>query len=340
MPRMDQAPPQKSLIKLLLIADGKVGKSHFAGEAAKFFKTLYIDGDVAIPTLNKLPMEARKNMYLLPAHDSILGGSRDTLFCNIMQEFTSVIKFRWNDTHSRLARMKDEGDIWEITPGKMDESCLLVLDSWTALVESLMLKVAIEAGVDIKTATTNEMRPVYQGSAQLATAFLQVIRAMPCHVIVLAHPDEYQHKVAPPGRKVGEVKEKDMLIDWTKMIAKSTSRPQALLMAKYFTDVAWMEVSPTGTRKLDFRIRDSRVGGGHFDGFEDTDKYSFPNLVRAIGGTVPDGSQSIDSWLRILTPEEVAAPVVNKVLEGGDKGQIQTASGMSSIFAGKKAATA
>jgi hypothetical protein len=65
MPRMDQAPPQKSLIKLLLIADGKVGKSHFAGEAAKFFKTLYIDGDVAIPTLNKLPMEAAQEYVSL-----------------------------------------------------------------------------------------------------------------------------------------------------------------------------------------------------------------------------------------------------------------------------------
>jgi hypothetical protein len=280
MPRMDQSTGEKKLIKLLLIADGKVGKSRFAGEAAKHFNTLYIDGDVAIPTLSQLPTEVKKNLYLLPMHDTILGGARDTSFCDAMQEFTTTIKFRWNDTESRLAKMKDTGTIWELCPSKMGQNDLLVIDSWTSLVESLMLKCAIANGVDLTSATTNEMRPVYQSAGNLATSFLQIVRALQCHVIVLGHPDEYQHKIAPPGRKVEQIKEKDMLIDWTKMIAKSTSRPQALQMPKYFTDVAWMDVSPTGTRKLDFRVRDGRVGGGHFDGYEDTDKYSFANLVR------------------------------------------------------------
>lgn len=336
MPRMDQSPPDKKLIKLLLIADGKVGKSRFAGEAAKFFNTLYLDGDVAIPTLSQLPIEAKRNLYLLPMHDTILGGARDTNFCDTMQEFCSTIKFRWNDTESRLAKPKDAGTLWEITPGKMGPNDLLILDSWTALVESLTLKVAIAAGVDLTTATTNEMRPVYQGGANLATSFLQIIRALQCHVIVLGHPDEYQHKVAPPGRKVEQIKEKDMLIDWTKMIAKSTSRPQALQMPKYFTDVAWMDVSPTGTRKLDFRVKDSRVGGGHFSGYEDTEKYSFANLVKEIGGELPT-ELNPDNWLKVLTPAEVV-PMENKVLEGGDAGEVKST--MTSMFAGKKAAGA
>jgi hypothetical protein len=337
MPRMDQSPPDKKLIKLLLVADGKVGKTRFAGEAAAAgFKTLFIDGDVATPTLSQLPKDAQKNIYLLPAHDSIEGGSRDTRFCDLIQAFTTSIKFRWNDTHCRIAKMKDDGEIWEITPSKMDENCLLVLDSWTALVESIKLKAAISNSVNLIDATLNEMRPVYQVSANIATALLQVIRAMPCHVIVCAHPDEYQHRVAPPGRKMSDVKEKDMLIDWTKMVPMSTSRPQSLNMAKYFTDVAWMEVSPTGTRKLDFRTKDTRIAGGHFDGFEDTVKYSFAELVKIIGGTIPRGDTSIESWLKILTPEETAPPE-NKVLEGGDTGAVKT---MAGIFGAKAAATA
>jgi len=135
---------------------------------------------------------------------------------------------------------------------------------------------------------------------------------------------------------MSDVKEKDMLIDWTKMVPMSTSRPQSLNMAKYFTDVAWMEVSPTGTRKLDFRTKDTRIAGGHFDGFEDTVKYSFAELVKIIGGKAPQADASIDHWLRILTPEETA-PVESKVLEGGDTGKVEAPS-MKNIFGKQPAA--
>lgn len=341
MPRMDQATSEKKLVKLLLIGDGKAGKSRLAGEAAAAgFKLLYLDGDVATPTLSQLSDKAKQNIYLLPAHDSISGGSRDTRFCDLVQNFTTNIKFKWNDSQSRLARVNDKGDeIWEITPSLMDENCIFILDSWTALVESIMLKAAMANSVDLRdtSLTMHEMRPVYQVSANIATSILQVIRSMPCHVIVIGHPDEYQHKVAPDGRKVGDVKEKDMVVDWTKMVCKSTSRPHSLQMAKYFTDVAWLEVSPTGTRKLDFRVKPSRIGGGHFEGYEDTEKYSIPNLIKQIGGITPKPDYSIESWLKILPPAEADEPVESKVLEGGETGKV---TGMTSIFASKKAATA
>jgi hypothetical protein len=332
--------PEKNLIKLLLIGDGKVGKSYFAGSAAAAgFHVLYIDGDVATPTLMQLDAKAKKNIFLLGCHDTILGGARDHRFINLMTEFTSTITFKWNDTQGRLAKPSDKTDeIWQIFPAKMDQNCILILDSWTSLVESIMLKAAIANSVNLQDATTNEMRPVYQSSANIATALLQVIRALPCHCIVIGHPDEYQHKVSPDGRKVGDVKEKGLVIEWTKMIAKSTSRPQALQMPKYFTDVAWMETSPTGTRKLDFRVKASRVSGGHFSGFEDTDKYSFANLIKEIGGKVPDGSQPFDHWLKILTPEEAAATPENKVLEGGNAGKVVGIAGIAGL--GKKAANA
>jgi hypothetical protein len=339
MPRMDQPLQSKSLIKLLLVGDGKVGKSRFAGEAAAAgFKTLYIDGDVAIPTLNQLPQKAKDNIYLLPAHDTISNGQRDTRFCDLIQAFTTNIKFRWNDTESRIARPNDTGEIWEIQPSLMDESCILVIDSWTALCESIALKAAVANGVMLTDATMNEMRPVYQVSGNIAKSMLQVIRAMPCHVIVCAHPDEYQHKVAPPGRKLADIKEKDMVIDWTKMVPMSTSRPQSLNMAKYFTDVAWIEVSPTGVRKLDFRTKDTRVAGGHFDGFEDTVKYAFAELVKIIGGQIPGPDTNVDRWLKVLTPEE-AAPPAPKVLQGGETGQVKT-NGMAGLFSKKDAAPA
>lgn len=340
MPRMDLAPPEKKLIKLLLIGDGKVGKSHFAGMvAAAGFNVLYFDGDVGTPTLSKLPTEAKKNLYLIPCADTMMGGMRDTKMIDTITELTTNIKFRWNDTLGRIAKAKDTEEIWEITPSKMDETCVMVWDSWTSLIESIMLKCAISNSVDLTDAKLSEMRDVYRSAGGIATSLMQVIRSLPCHIIVLGHPDEYEHRVSPDGKKVRDINEKDMIVEWTKMIAKSTSRPHSLQMPKYFTDVAWMEASPTGTRKLDFRVKATRVSGGHFDGFEDTDKYSFVNLVREIGGFIPDpkAPASIDSWLNII-PAGEAKPVESKVLEGGETGAVKS-TGIGGIF-GKKAATA
>jgi hypothetical protein len=339
MPRMDQAPSEKKLIKALIIADGKVGKTRFAGMAAAAgFNVLYFDGDVGTPTLSQLPMEAKRNLYLLPVHDTITGGSRDSRFIETIEQFSSNIEFRWNDTQSRMASAKDKTDtIWKIQPAKMDENCIMVWDSWTSLTESIQLRSAIAEGIDLTDSTLADMRAVYRGSGLKATQMLQIVRSMPCHVIVLAHPDEYEHRVAPDGKRIRDINEKDMIIEWTKMIAKSTSRPHALQMPKYFTDVAWMEVSPTGIRKLDFRAKATRISGGHFSDIKDVDEYSFANLVKEIGGLVPDPAKpaSVDSWLTIVPPGE-AEPVEQKVLGGGETGQVK----MTSIFGAKKEPTA
>lgn len=340
MPRMDQAPSEKKLIKLLLIADGKVGKTRFAGMAAAAgFNVLYMDGDVGTPTLSQLPIEAKRSLYLLPMHDTIIGGTRDSRFIESFEAFASNIHFRWNDDKSRVASAKDKIDtIWDIQPAKLDESCVVVVDSWTSLTESMMLRCAIANSVDLGDAELKEMRDVYRGSGQKATQVLQLIRALPCHVIVLGHPDEYEHRVSPDGKRIRDVNEKDMIIEWTKMLAKSTSRPHGLQMPKYFTDVAWMEVSPTGIRKVDFRAKATRISGGHFSDIKDVEEYSFANLVKEIGGFIPtpDKPASVDSWLTIIPPGE-EAPVENKILGGGETGQVK----MTSIFGGKKeAATA
>lgn len=327
MPRMDQAPPDERLVKLMLIGDGKIGKSFFAGMAANDgFNVLYLNGDVATQTLSLLPIEAQRRIYMMNLADTIMGGVRDTKFIDSMQAFTSQITVRWNDDLQRIASRNDKTNtIWEIKPGKLDHNTVLVIDAWTGLVESIMQQAALANGVDLANASTTQMRPVYQSSGLKATAMLQIIRAVKCHVIVICHPDEYQHKTAPEGKRVQDVKENDMVIDWTKMIPKSTSRPHGLQMAKYFTDVAWMEMSPSGKeRRLNFTVKADRISGGHFDGTKSTEEYSFANLVRKIGGHVPDPNHTppIDGWLTIVEPGE-AADAEAKVLDGTTESEVK-----------------
>lgn len=343
---MDQDSNDQRLIKMLLTAEAKMGKTHYAAQAAAAgFNVLMLDGDGGAATVARLPLETRRNIYLLNCGDQLVAGLRDSRFQDTIREFTSMAKFRWNDTAGRIATRNDrEGEIWQIEPAKIDHTCVLILDAWTGYVESLQLKCAREVGVDIQTATTQQMRPVYQMSGLRATALLQMFRAARCHVICIAHADEYQHTKAPDGKTVSGVKEGEREILWTKRIPKSTSRPHGLQMAKYFTDSPWMALSGSGKRQLDFRTQAERVGGGHFDGIKSVEEYSFANLVKEIGGHVPSPAKpaSTDSWLTIIdAATQVDAPP--KVLDGTKSTPLSGASppkGFSGLGFAKKAVTA
>lgn len=333
MPRMDQTPPTKRLVKLMIIGDGKIGKTHYAGMAALAgFNVFYINGDVATQTLATLPPEVQRRIYMMEMGDTVGGGIRDPKFIRCMKEFTSQITVRWDDTRQDVAKRSiKDSVVWEIKPGRFDENVVLVVDSWTALVESMAQEAAIANSLDLATAKSSQMRAVYQSTGARGTAILQILRAVNCHVILICHPDEYQHKTAPEGKRMQDIKEEDMIVDWTKMIPKSSSRPHGMLMSKYLTDVAWMEVSPSGKeRRLNFRLRNDRISGGHFDDLKSVEEYSFANLVKQIGGTIPDGKQPIDHWLKIIEPgEQVEAEP--QILDGTQKTEVK-APGMTSLF--------
>jgi hypothetical protein len=314
MPRMGESTTEHALVKALIIGDGKCGKTDWAVRAAKAgFNLLYLDGDVARATVGDMISEGRltkeeaNRIYLLACGDTTTGGQREAAFYETVNNLHNTAVFRWNDTLNREAKHSDkDSEIWEIRPGRLDHRSVLVYDSWTSLTESIMLRSAMSNSVNIAEATTSEMRPVYQSSGLKATEFMRFIRAMPCHVIVIAHPDEYQHKTAPEGKKIGQVKETELILDWTKLIPKSTSKPHSMQMAKYFTDVLWMGVNATGTEFLvDARMSDSKLSGGHWKERKNTDEYSFANLVKKIGGTLPEPHEP--SWIKIITPEEIQA---------------------------------
>lgn len=341
MPRMDDDERKNesdSLCKLLLIGDGKVGKTHYAGMAAACgLNVLYFDGDVGRPTLRTLPKEVRSRIYALDCADTLMAGQKDSRFLDTMLEFIKSSKFRWNDSQSRLFKRTDpEGDVlWEISPAKMDHTCVFVLDSWTGLSESMMTAAAGANSVDLLDATTSQMRPVYQSAGIKSMQILQAIRSMRCHVIVLAHPDEFAHTVKPPGKKVGDIKETDLVVDWTKLIPKSTSKPNSLQMGKYFTDIAWAVFNPAGTeRQLDFRPKESQMSGGHFTERKSQDEYSFGNLVKQLGGAINPKGEPVDHWLVETiqgAPAAANTPAPNKILDGTQQTPVKSA-GMASFM--------
>ena len=309
--RMDRAnqddqSSQLSLAKLLLIGDGKIGKTWFAALAALHgFNVLYLDGDVGAQTIlhKDFPMKAREHIYLLNLGDRLVNGLMEHYFRDNFISFTTKPRFVWDDTRNlEVSRTLDvsESEVWEIYPGRLDANWILVLDSWTALTNSCKLWAARKAGVDLGNTDTPAMRPVYQGAGNVLTLFLSMIqKGLRCHIIVIAHPDEYAKYERPTGIKVSAQREQDNKLLWTKLVPLSSSKPHSMTMAKYFTDVAWMEATAAGHRMIDYRLTDEKICGGHFNERKSPDEYSFANLVRQIGGTVPETHAPIDNVIKI-----------------------------------------
>lgn len=321
MPRADQMPTTSIFAHPLVIGVEKSGKTDWAMKAAEAgFNVLYLDGDVAGQTLNDQSPEAKKRIFYMDFSDDLAGGKNDPHFINHMADFMGTSKFVWNDSKQSkfsLRNYDDTDEVWELRPGMLDWRWVLVIDSWTTLSYSGMVSKALDLGVDLGDVEKIN-REIYAGVGNRLTNMATIIQKMKCHVIVIGHPAEYQKKKMPDRSTQREVKELDQIIEWTRMIPKSHSNPHGLTMGKYFTDVGWMDVTRGGTRKLSFKLDVDRSSGGHLNSEGDPrGSHSFAELVKAIGGAVPDPSrpEDIDSVLTIHGPGQYqvaakATPVI------------------------------
>jgi hypothetical protein len=316
-----------STVKLLLIADTKAGKTDWAMRAAEAgFNVLFIDGDVAIQTIldkkRGLSKEALKRLFYLPVHDYVdAKGEYVPFFAKFFVDFTTQGVFTWNDTQGRVFDRKtyaqefsetqhqDEvpavvgGDvIWQIRPSLIGPDTVIIMDSYTNMIHSLQQWKAADLGVDILEIEKME-RDMYTGTAHKATQFLHLLRTLRSHVIVIAHPREYRKMSVPKGSS-GAVAERDMKVEWTRMVPMSTSNPHALTVGKNFSDIGWIDVTGAGTRYIDFRPNDNRIVGGHTQERHNADEFQFKHLVESVGGVIPTPTEGDPAWLTRYGPGE------------------------------------
>ena len=233
-------------------------------------------------------------------------------------EFCTSGVLTWNDSKQRIfdrntyesnADVDEEGnrtvhggdEVWQLRPAALGPDTVIILDSWTTLITSLQQWKAADLNIDLLDVEKIE-RDMYTGTAHKATQFLQLLRGLRCNLIVIGHPREYQKKSPPAGSK-GQVAEKDMKLDWSKMVPVSTSNPHALTMGKNFSDIGWVEVNAMGARTIDFKPTNERVIGGHLAIKGPVKELSFAHLVEQIGGQIPTDA-SADAWLTQFAPGE------------------------------------
>lgn len=321
MPRADNIPPSMGLLKALIIGDPKSGKTDWTARAAEAgFNVLYMDGDVGTQTIAGLSPEAKSRIFIMDVSDKLVGDQFDPRMIQCVADFMTSSKLLWNDNKQQVySSQRDEhnedgtarDEIWEFRPSRFDHNWVWAIDSWTTLAYSGMLAKANEQGVSLADIEKVE-RSIYQGVGNRLTNMLATIQKAPCHVVVIGHPRQFEKTRAPEGKSQREIKEIDRIVEWTKMVPASSSNPHGLTMGKFFTDIGWMDVTKMGKRELNFKLDGGRSSGGHLDSKGDPrDTHSFANLVRQIGGTIPDGTQGLGQGL-IIHPAGTFVPAVKK----------------------------
>lgn len=343
-----------SLLKLLLIGDTKAGKTDWAMRVAEAgFNVLYLDGDVALQTIldrkRGLSPAALSRVNYINCSDYVdAKGNYVPFMAKFFVEFSTSGVLTWNDTKGRLfdratyERVIDESDpenpkvvggdvIWQIRPAAIGPDTVLIMDSWTTLVTSIQQWKAADLGIDLLDIEKLE-RDMYTGTGHKATQFLQLMRALRCHLIVIGHPREYQKRSPPAGSK-GQVAERDLKLDWSRMVPMSTSNPHALTMGKNFSDIGWIDVSAMGTRTIDFKASNERVIGGHLNDKKNVDEFSCAQLIEQIGGQIPSSGDT-SSWLTRYGPGEFQiAGSASKPLTGSSAATATQVKGLSGFAA-------
>lgn len=348
MPRGDQMAdrPELTLAHLLLLAEEKAGKTDWALRAAESgFNVLMLDGDVAAQRIADLTAPAKSRVYYMDVSDSFVGDV-DPRMIQTVADFMVATRFLWNDTTQReYSRSKDPHDpesgaclheIWEIRPGKLDHTWVLIIDSWTTL--SYSATVAKAQDMDVSVADVEKIEQnIYQGVGNRLTNIAITQQKARCHTIITGHPSQYEKRKNPSGRTVQETKQKEQIIEWTKMVPKSSSNPHGFGLGKFFSDIGWIDVDRSGKRTINFMKTSDRTSGGALNTKGDPRvDHRFEDVVRKIGGQVPDGKQGPGEAL-VIHPAGTYIPVAKAAPLGIKSAQSKASE--SSISVDAKPAT-
>lgn len=313
MPRGNNMPPSLALIHAMILAEEKAGKTTWLLEAAEAgFNVLLLDGDVAQQRINDLSPGAKSRVFYMNVQDELVGRVNPKMI-QIVADFFVSTTFLWNDTKQAMySRVSDPHDpesgacldeVWVIKPGKLDHTWVLGVDSWSTLSYSAMLAKAESENVDIADIEKAE-RNIYAGAGNRLTNIAHTQMKAPCHTIFTGHPSQYEKRMSQAGKTVKEAsRENDMIVEWTKLVPKSSSNAHGYSIGSKFSDIGWIDVTRTGKREMNFLKSPERTSGGSLNSKGDpkTD-HSFASLVRRIGGTVPDGTQGTGDGLTIWEP--------------------------------------
>lgn len=312
MPRGNNLPAESKLIKMLLIGPAMVGKSHYAMQAALGgFNIFYLDGDVAGRALAGQPNAIKERIFYMDARDTMDEGVYTARFNSLFDTLTTTPVLYWNDSKQKSVRVappEEDDAVWAIRLSRLGPRDVLVIDSLTSLSNSVMRAIGEAAGVDLTDIERAE-RGIYASARNRMSGFMTMIRAARCHVILIAHADEWEKRRRNPGKVKEMSKEDNMIVVGTRSVPMTVSKPFGAAIAKDFTDCGWMTITSMGKREIDFTPQADREGGGALNIKGEADgACSFVSLCKLIGVELPGPANPFSSpGVEELTAAELSA---------------------------------
>lgn len=218
MPKMTET--TASPIKHVLVyGPPKTGKSELVGKLSEKMKLVWLDIEFGSDVLYKLPREWQENITIVKIPDSKAFPMGYQTIVKLFTAGKGSICVKHGAFNCPLCK-KESAPVDEINFADFDQDTVLVIDSWSQIVLSIIGIVTKNKPDDYKM-DRDEWMHVKQAVENLAT----MIQAAPFHVVVISHDEMVEQldksaKIVPVGG------------------SRNTSRN----FAKYFGEVIYSQV--------------------------------------------------------------------------------------------------
>jgi len=264
-----------NLLRVLIYGNPKTKKTWWAGAAAEHgFNILMLDGDDSWHILRNLSSEAQQRIQVINFKDE----RGRPIFAEALARLLKDGKLIWDEKEKKSAKLSPNENCININLDVLDDTSILLVDSWTSLVTSLLLQYARENLIDLSVAEEGDDKwGYYRWAGALASWMLVQLKGLNCHVIVTGHTDVYEKRSKDQKR-----------VEWTKRQIKSTSGPHAMQIGDKFSDILYFYKKGTAY-KISASGNEDAEGGSRLVAPKENnwDDLQFIHLCKIIGAKIP-----------------------------------------------------
>lgn len=296
--------------RIFLYGPAKSKKTWWAGMCAELgMNVIILDSDSGWQILANLSEKAQERITVVDISDKINAPTA----CVFLTMLFKGTKFFWEPKEGKSAltksALKQDRGYFHIDISKLGPNDVIVFDSHTANTESILFQYMKENAIDPSDAKKTEWEG-YRWAGAVSTWMMQQLDALPCHVIVIGHQQNYEKRSKD---------QKEIL--WSRIQPKSVSGNHSMTLAKYFTDVLYFE-QVGKTIRINTEASGDRDGGTRIfpPGRFDWDKCLFNVWLEKAGITLPTDIPQQEAF-RWLEPGEVPMDETKTIgaIAGGKK---------------------
>ena len=271
---LDYFRTKERYLRVFLYGHAKTKKTWWCGRAAEAgFNTLFIDTDRGSTILKNLTDKALARTHIIPCADR---GS-DPVAYQFLSEFARTFDVYYHEKRGATSR-RPMGDAIHYDFRAPGEETVIVLDSWTATVRSLIQEFSNRNKVDPADAGRVEWDG-YRWAGMMATWLIEQLKSLPCHLIIIGHQTTYE-------KWQGKGQNRKMI--FSREQPQSTSNPHGQTLAAHFDEVYRFFMQGTMI-KIDTGGHSTMDGGSRLipPGVYNWEELSLPALLKKHGIPLP-----------------------------------------------------